>query len=59
MAVRSGAGTGVIVSLIVFIVLSIAMLVMSIVFYSRQTEARADLETAKNDLAQYVKAAEM
>ncbi|MHC4809151.1 MAG: hypothetical protein ACYTEV_02145 [Planctomycetota bacterium] len=58
MAVRSGAGTGVIVSLIVFIVLSIAMLVMSIVFYSRQTEAIADLETAQNDLAQYVKAAE-
>lgn len=58
MAVRSGAGTGVIVSLIVFIVLTIAMLVMTIVFYSRQTEAQAAMQTAENELSQYVKAAE-
>jgi hypothetical protein len=58
MAVRSGAGTGVIVSLIVFIVLTIAMLVMTIVFYSRQTEAQTAAETAANELAQYVKPSE-
>lgn len=39
MAVRSGAGTGVIVSLVIFIIMTICMLVMSIVFYSGQTKA--------------------
>lgn len=54
MAVRSGAGTGVIVSLIVFIVLTIAMLVMSIVFYSRQAEANESRQSAEDELRKYV-----
>jgi len=58
MAVRSGAGTGVIVSLIVFIVLTIAMLVMTIVFYSRQTEALEAQAQAIDDLETYVRPTE-
>ena len=36
MAIRSNAGTGVIVSLVVFILISIFLLVMAIIFYAGQ-----------------------
>ncbi len=39
MAVRSGAGTGVVVSLVVFILTTLFLLILSIVFYLGQTKA--------------------
>ena len=39
MAVRSGAGTGVVVSLVVFILTTFFLLILTIVFYSKQTKA--------------------
>src|SRR5262249_6651568 len=53
MAVRSGAGTGVVVSLVVFVLTSVFLLVLTIVFYagkSREMEERAKAEQA---LAKY------
>ncbi|MFK7959036.1 MAG: hypothetical protein AB8G96_00800 [Phycisphaerales bacterium] len=58
MAVRSGAGTGVIVSLIVFIVLTVSMLVLAIVFYSGQTDALEAQKKAEDSLSTYVRANE-
>jgi hypothetical protein len=55
MAVRSGAGTGVIVSLVVFILTTIFLLVLTIVFYAGKTEALELTERAASDLEQYVK----
>lgn len=53
MAARSGAGVGVIVALVVFIFLTIAMLVMSIVFYSNQTKAQEEAATAARELDRF------
>lgn len=58
MAVRSGAGTGVIVSLIVFIVLTVGMLVLAIVFYSGQTDALEAQRKAEDALSTYVRPTE-
>ena len=49
MAIRSSAGTGVIVSLVVFILISIFLLVMSILFYSGKSDA---IEQSKTMSAQ-------
>ena len=38
MAIRSGAGTGVIVSLVVFVLATVFLLVLSIVFYAANRE---------------------
>lgn len=55
MAVRSGAGTGVVVSLVVFVLTTVFLLVLTIVFYagkSKETEAKLQSDAA---LAAYVK----
>lgn len=54
MAIRSNAGTGVIVSLVVFILISIFLLVMTILFYSGQAtqmEAAQKAEAAREEYA--------
>src|SRR5688572_2810348 len=58
MAVRSGAGTGVVVSLVVFVLTTVFLLVLTIVFYagkSKEMQAKAGAERA---LAAYAKAHE-
>jgi predicted RNase H-like nuclease (RuvC/YqgF family) len=55
MAVRSGAGTGVVVSLVVFILTTFFLLVMTIVFYSGQTKALDAKGESDNLLAAYIK----
>src|SRR5687767_8255063 len=49
MAVRTGAGTGVIVSLVVFVLTTVFLLVLTIVFYAgkqKELEARTAAEAA-------------
>ena len=58
MAVRSGAGTGVVVSLVVFILTTFFLLILTIVFYSKQTKALEAEDAAKKTLTTYVKPAE-
>jgi DNA repair exonuclease SbcCD ATPase subunit len=58
MAVRSGAGTGVIVSLVVFIVTTFMLLVLAIVFYSKQTKAAEAEATAQKTLETYIRSPE-
>ncbi|MBT8484138.1 MAG: hypothetical protein HKO59_06770 [Phycisphaerales bacterium] len=55
MAVRTGAGTGVIVSLVVFILASVFLLILTIVFYAGKTDALEAKSLAEADLAKYVK----
>src|SRR5690606_29130 len=50
MAARSGAGTGVVVSLVVFIICTVALLVFTIVFYARANEAMEGESRARQDL---------
>ena len=54
MAVRSGSGTGVVVSLVVFVIITVCLLVLTIVFYSGQTDAREAQATAEAELAEYI-----
>ncbi|MHC4947644.1 MAG: hypothetical protein ACYTG1_05215 [Planctomycetota bacterium] len=54
MAVRSGAGTGVIVSLVVFVLSSIFLLILSIVFYAGQLKEQESRVKSDNDLGVYV-----
>lgn len=56
MAVRSGAGTGVIVSLVVFIILTISMLALSIAFYTGRNKAEQASDESGKALAKYVTA---
>lgn len=58
MAVRSGAGTGVVVSLVVFILTTFFLLILTIVFYSKQTKALEAEDAAQKTLATYIKATE-
>jgi hypothetical protein len=58
MAVRSGAGTGVIVSLVVFVLTTVFLLVLTIVFYAGKTDALEAAALAKDDLNKYATAAE-
>ena len=58
MAVRSGAGTGVIVSLVVFVFVTLFLLVLTIVFYSDRTDARQAQADAESALAKYVQPAQ-
>ncbi|TVQ52779.1 MAG: hypothetical protein EA377_09400 [Phycisphaerales bacterium] len=58
MAVRSGAGTGVIVSLVVFIMTTVAMLVVAIVFYTSLSEANDARESAERELNRFIAPAE-
>ena len=54
MATRSGSGTGVIVSLVVFVFTTLMLMVMSIVFYSGQTKALQAQKEAENNLNEFV-----
>ncbi len=54
MALRSGAGTGVIVSLVVFILTSVILLVFNIVFYAGQNKERNEKDEALAALKVYV-----
>ncbi len=54
MATRSGGGTGVIVALVVFIITTVFLLVMTIVFYSNYNKAQESLQAAKGDLQKSV-----
>ena len=58
MAVRSGAGTGVVVSLVVFVMLSVFLLIMTIVFYRGQTQEREKRAEAESALDIYATAPE-
>lgn len=58
MAVRSGAGTGVIVALVVFIITTVALLIISIAFYSGRADAIEARQEAERTLSQYVTAQE-
>ncbi len=55
MAVRSGAGTGVIVSLVVFVLTTVFLLILSLVFYAGKTDALGAEARAKDDLKDYVR----
>jgi hypothetical protein len=55
MAVRSGAGTGVVVSLVVFILTTVFLLVLTIVFYAGKTREMEERAKADAALAAYVK----
>ena len=50
MAIRSTAGTGVVVALVVFIILSAALLATTIIFYSQRGKAVEEKNTADNQL---------
>jgi len=54
MANRSGAGTGVIVALVVFVITTVCLLVLSIVFYSQKTDALNEEAQAVKDLERFV-----
>lgn len=54
MAVRTGAGTGVIVSLVVFVLTTVFLLVLTIVFYAGKTKEAEARAAADQALAKYV-----
>lgn len=58
MAVRSGAPVGNVVALVVFVITTIALLILSIVFFRGQTLANEAKSTAETDLDKYVKSSE-
>jgi hypothetical protein len=53
MAIRSGAGTGVVVSLVVFVLTTVFLLVLSIVFYAGQVKEKEAKVNAINALEVY------
>lgn len=55
MAIRSNAGTGVIVSLVVFILISIFLLVMAIIFYSGQNTQMEQAKAQEEQLDEYAR----
>ena len=58
MAVRSGAGTGVVVSLVVFILTTVFLLILTIVFYTGQSKAIDAKAEAEKIQATYIKPTE-
>lgn len=54
MAIRSGAGTGVKVALVVFIMTTVLLLVLTIAFYGSLNKEKKANETAQDDLKKYV-----
>ncbi len=54
MAARTGAGIGVVVSLVVFVMTTVSLLILSIAFYSGKTDALQSQEEAETSLAKYV-----
>lgn len=55
MAVRSGAGTGVVVSLVVFVIATISLLVLTIAFYAGRENERQLRAEAESALSRYVR----
>jgi len=58
MAIRSDAGTGVIVSLVVFVLTTVFLLVLSIVFYTGKMDNANAAVKAKSDLEVFINADE-
>ncbi|MDG2422591.1 MAG: hypothetical protein P8M22_01295 [Phycisphaerales bacterium] len=58
MAIRSTAGTGVVVALVVFIILSAALLATTIIFYSQRGKAVEEKTTADSQLNKLASASE-
>jgi hypothetical protein len=58
MAVRTGAGTGVVVSLVVFVLTTVFLLVMTIVFYAGKTKEIEERVKAEQALGLYVTSAQ-
>ncbi len=56
MAIRSSSGTGVVVSLVVFVLCTVFLLILSIVFYAGKSEALQNEAAAKGTLARFVSA---
>lgn len=56
MAARTSSGIGVIVSLVIFIVVSVVLLVLTIAFYSGQTREREAAADAERTMNKYVTA---
>ncbi len=54
MAIRSTSGTGVVVSLVVFVLCTVFLLILSIVFYAGKSDALQNEAVAKATLALYV-----
>ncbi len=59
MAVRSGAGTGVVVSLVVFVLTSVFLLILTIVFYAGKDREFTDRVKAQDTLKVYVDPSQM
>ena len=58
MAIRSGAGTGVIVSLVVFVLATVFLLVLCIVFYASNREQIELVKQSESDLQIYARSNE-
>ena len=58
MAIRSNAGTGVTVALVVFIIISVFLLVTTILFYSGEDTAKKEVEDMKSQLDIFAKSNE-
>lgn len=56
MAARTSSGIGVVVSLVIFIVISVVLLVLTIAFYSGQTREIENAEDARRTMDKYVTA---
>ncbi len=56
MAIRSSSGTGVVVSLVVFVLCTVFLLILSIVFYAGKSDAQQTAAEVKGTLARYVSA---
>lgn len=54
MAIRSTAGTGVIVSLVVFVITTVALLILTIVFYSGQADAEQARDEAIAEMEKFI-----
>jgi hypothetical protein len=54
MAVRSTAGTGVIVSLVVFVITTVALLILTIVFYSGKVDAEEARDEAIAEMERFI-----
>ncbi|MDP6542257.1 MAG: hypothetical protein QGF07_05660, partial [Phycisphaerales bacterium] len=54
MAIRSGAGTGVIVSLVVFVLTTVFLLVLCIVFYTGKNKQLEETTKVENTLNSFV-----
>jgi hypothetical protein len=54
MATRTSSGTGVVVSLVVFVLCTVFLLVLTIVFYSGRAKATEAMDDAQATLAKYV-----